>query len=601
MRMLSSIWTIAVWEMKRSMTTMGRHVLPLAVGLLILLVLVTAFAAQSGVHMQDGMYRIGVDDSNVARVVAPDNRFTVIIADGPALWEDRFAYDIVILRGEVYAADTDKGRAALKSLERDYEAYVSRVAAAEPDLFAAYPLWIDLEYVKSEIDFVATESGQRVGAPVGAPKPPAPSGPVEAVTLPPSTMPVSEDDLRQHLAETEGDHPFSRYTGVLSESSSADRLRTPSQLSPPLPFDSIILIFVFIFPLYFTSQFFMMSVMNERVGRAGEALLSAPVRPSAVIIGKALPYFALMLFIAAAITFLIGAPAGILIPLIPVILFFLANALIIGMAARSFKELSFVSIFFSTLVTAYLFFPTVFANTHVISIISPLTLVVLELQGDGFTAAEYLYSTALFFATSVILFYIGIVNYREERLFSAKPLASRLADFISGGIVRGHPHLSLFLLAALSIPFVFMVQMMVLVLFFNIPMPLSLILLIVAAAFIEEFAKSVGIYAIARERPAFLTPKNLLLGASVIGLGFLAGEKLLLLATLAQISESIFGSALFLSLGVLWMPLLLHITGVLITGAFLLLWGRRAYGPGLIVASAVHSLYNLHFILGGLL
>jgi ABC-type Na+ efflux pump permease subunit len=31
--------------------------------------------------------------------------------------------------------------------------------------------------------------------------------------------------------------------------------KTPSQLSPPLPFDSIILVFIFIFPLYFTSQF----------------------------------------------------------------------------------------------------------------------------------------------------------------------------------------------------------------------------------------------------------------------------------------------------------------------------------------------------------
>ena len=49
------------------------------------------------------------------------------------------------------------------------------------------------------------------------------------------------------------------------------------------------------------------------------------------------------------------------------------------------------------------------------------------------------------------------------------------------------------------------------------------------------------------------------------------------------------------------MPLLLHITGVLITGGFLLLGGRRAYGPGLVTASVVHSLYNLHFLLGGLL
>ncbi len=167
--------------------------------------------------------------------------------------------------------------------------------------------------------------------------------------------------------------------------------------------------------------------------------------------------------------------------------------------------------------------------------------------------------------------------------------------------MRDHPHASLFALALLSIPFVFMVQMMALVLFFNIPMPLSLALLVITAAFIEEFAKSLGLYAIARERPGFLTLKNLIIAASVIGLGFLIGEKLLLFATLAQISESIFGSALFLSLGLLWMPLLLHIAGVLITGGFILFGGRRAYVPGIIVASVVHSLYNLYFILGGLL
>ncbi|NLA39659.1 MAG: PrsW family intramembrane metalloprotease, partial [Methanomicrobiales archaeon] len=92
-----------------------------------------------------------------------------------------------------------------------------------------------------------------------------------------------------------------------------------------------------------------------------------------------------------------------------------------------------------------------------------------------------------------------------------------------------------------------------------------------------------------------------LIAASVIGLGFLIGEKLLLFATLAQISESIFGSAIFLSLGVLWMPLLLHIAGVLISGGFLLSFGRRAYVPGIVAASVVHSLYNLYFILGGIL
>ncbi|MDV2481356.1 PrsW family intramembrane metalloprotease [Methanoculleus sp. Wushi-C6] len=600
MSLASSIRTIAVWEMNRSMTTMGRSVLPLAAGLLALLVLVTAFAAQSGVHMQDGIYRIGIDDPEVARIVTPDSRFTVELADGHTLWNDRFAYDILVLSGEVYAADTDKGRAALTALRRDYDAYVSRVAAAQPDLFAGYPLWIDLEYVRSEIDFLATQSGQQVGAPADTRRPPAPSGPVEAVTPPPATVPVSENDLRQHLAETGSQSPLSRYTGIISSSSATDGLRTPAELSPPLPYDALILVFVFIFPLYFTSQFFMMSVMNERIGRAGEALLSTPVRPAAIVVGKAVPYLAIMLLVSAAITVFIGAPLAILLPLFPVILFFLANALIIGMAARSFKELSFVSIFFSTLATSYLFFPTVFANTHVISIISPLTLVVLQIQGEGFTAVEYIYSTALFFLTSAVLIYAGTVNFREERLFSEKPLTSRLVDFVAGVIGRDHPHLSLFLLSAFTIPFVFMVQMMTLVLFFNIPMPLSLVILTVSAAFIEEVAKSVGLYAIARERPGFLTVKNLLLGAVAIGAGFLVGEKLLLFATLSQITESIFGSVLFLSLQVLWMPLLLHIGGVLITGTFLLVGGRRAYVPGLVVASVVHSLYNLYFLLGGL-
>ncbi|MBP7145042.1 MAG: PrsW family intramembrane metalloprotease, partial [Methanoculleus sp.] len=121
MSLASSIRTIAVWEMNRSMTTMGRGVLPLAAGLLVLLVLVTAFAAESGIHMQDGIYRIGIDDPDVARIVDADTRFTVETVSGPALWNNRFAYDIVVIRGEVYAADTGKGRAALTALKRDYE------------------------------------------------------------------------------------------------------------------------------------------------------------------------------------------------------------------------------------------------------------------------------------------------------------------------------------------------------------------------------------------------------------------------------------------------------------------------------------------------
>jgi hypothetical protein len=376
--------------------------------------------------------------------------------------------------------------------------------------------------------------------------------------------------------------------------------KTPSQLSPPLPFDSIILIFVFIFPLYFTSQFFMMSIMNERIERKGEILLSLPVRAGSIILGKMLPYFLGMLAICTGLTYWIQAPLIIILPLIPVIVFFLANALLIGMLSRSFKELSFISIFFSTVATSYLFFPSIFANVHVISLVSPLTLIVLSLQGTAWTATDYLYSTSLFWLTGAVIFYIAAKNFKEERLFSEKNLVVRMREFLSEVLSRKRPFLSLFLLSGFTIPFIFMVQMMCLVLFFNLPMPYSLVLLLLFAALVEEVAKGIGIYTLYARDAGFFTWRNVVFACAATAIGFLVGEKLLLFVTLAQITESVFGSILFLSLGVLWMPLLLHFAGVLIVTACLKLGGRGWFVPGLALAMVVHSLYNLYFILGWL-
>jgi len=387
---------------------------------------------------------------------------------------------------------------------------------------------------------------------------------------------------------------------MLSSSTTNTTFRTPSQPSPPLPFDSIILIFIFIFPLYFSSQFFMMSIMNERIERKGELLLSSPVSATVIILGKMLPYLLLMLAISAGLTVYIRAPATIILPLIPVILFFLANALIIGMVSRSFKELSFISIFFSTVATSYLFFPSIFANVHIISLISPLTLIVLTLQGTAYTATDYLFSTALFWLTAGVIFYVSIRNFNEERLFSEHGLLTRIREFVGSSLSEKHPFVSLFLLSGFSIPFVFMAQMLCLVVFFNLPMPFSLILLIILGAEIEEMAKAVGIYTLYVRDPQFFSWKNLFVACGATAIGFLVGEKLLLFATLAEITESVFGSVLFLSLGVLWLPLLLHFAGVCIVAVCLKLGGRKWLVPGIFFATVIHCLYNLYFILGWL-
>lgn len=592
--------TISRWEVKRSLTTMGRNVLPLAAVLFILLVLATGFAQESGVHLQDGMYAMATDSPDLAGVIAGDARFRVTLAGAGSLpAAGAGPYDLVVAGERIAAADTARGRAALAAFSRDYARYETWVYTRQDDLFAAYPLWIDEIAVISELDFLATQRGQAVGAVPRTGTAPVPEGAVEAVATPSASLDVPPDDLRSDLTASAGeDSQVSRYTDVLSGEPADLAFKTPSQLSPPLPFDSIILIFVFIFPLYFTSQFFMMSIMNERVDRKGEILLTTPVRPAHIIAGKALPYLVMMLAVSLALTLANGAPLEIMLPLLPVILFFLAFALFIGMVSRSFKELSFLSIFFSTVATSYLFFPSIFANVHVISLISPLTLIVLQVQGEGFGAMEYLYATSLFWLTSAVLFALCTANFTEERLFAHTRLLTTLRGFVSSALSPRRPHLSAFVAAGCAIPFVFMAQLMLLVLLFNLPMPLSLVSLMAGAAFIEECAKALPLYALARQSPGMLTwPRVASLGAA-IALGFLAGEKALLLATLAQISESVFGAVLFSSLQVLWIPLTLHVTGIAITGAALMLGGRRALLPGLLAASLVHLLYNLSIIMG---
>lgn len=577
---------------------MSRNTLPLAIILFILLVLVTGLAAQTGMHLQDGMYSVGVDDPQIAQLIATDPRFSVYELDASVLVKNRNAFDLIIVGGQVTGASSEKAKAAQKTLERDYAKYVNSVYNNEEDLFAAYPLWIDVQTVKSELSFLATQSGQYISAAPGRTAP-VPEGDIINIPVPSATLEFTKEQLREELVKTNAKNTqISRYTEVLISDSAMGSFKTPSQLSPPLPFDSIVLIFVFVFPLYFTSQFFMMSIMNERIERKGEVLLSTPVKPSSLIIGKALPFFMGMVAICTGLTLLIQAPLLILIPLIPIIFFFLANALLIGMLSRSFKELSFISIFFSTVATSYIFFPSIFANVHVISLISPLTLIVLTLQGTAWTIPDFLYSTSLFWLTGAVLFTIAVKNFKEERLFSEKSLVTRLREFLSEIIPERHPFVSLFLVAGFSIPFVFMVQLMCLVLFFNLPMPYSLVLLLLSAALIEEVAKAVGMYAIYARNPSFLTTNNLLFACAATAFGFLAGEKLLLFVTLSQITESVFGSILFLSLGILWMPLLLHFVCILIVACCLKWGGRGWFVPGLGIAMVVHCLYNLYFILG---
>lgn len=581
---------------------MSREVLPVTAVLLLALFLATGLTAQSGVHLHDGIYTAATDDEAAAAILAGDPSFSTTYADLATILEDPHRYDLIIADGKVWTARTTKGEAALAAFETAYRHYQNAVYGSADDLFAAYPLWIDTIEIESELDFTATEAGTSAGMQRPSHATPRPSGTVETVPTPDADLDLDKEALRAAAAK----NPAStgKVETVLGggevDTPDLGTFKTPSQISPPLPTDSLVYVFVFIFPLYFTSQFFMMAIANERSGRRGEVLLSTPAGPTTIIAGKALPYLLLMLAISTAILLVTGGPLTVLLPLIPVILFFLAGALFIGMTARSFRELSFLSIFFSTVMTAYLFFPSVFANVHAISLISPLTLVVLLFQGSGFAVADYVYATALFYLGTAAILFLCVKNFNEERLFSQERLTSKVVSFVAGAMARGHPFASLVALNALAIPLVCMVQMMYLALFFNLPLPLALVLLIFLAALTEEVFKSIGIAALFKRAGRAPGWKSLGTAAVATGVGFLLGEKLLLFVTLSQLTGSVFGDVLFSGVGLLWMPFLLHTAGAAIVAAYLKIGGARAYPFGVLTAGCVHAFYNFVLIGGAL-
>ena len=110
--------------------------------------------------------------------------------------------DLAIRAGSLLRTNGDKGAAAQKSFERDYQAYQDHIYRQQTDLFAAYPVWIKSEYIVSELDFLATQSGQHLAAPRQAYlTPPEPEN-IVTDAIPPSRISQAEmEDLRIQLEE----------------------------------------------------------------------------------------------------------------------------------------------------------------------------------------------------------------------------------------------------------------------------------------------------------------------------------------------------------------------------------------------------------------
>ena len=596
---LRAVARIARWEASRSAGVVDRRTAILGLVALLLAGAVGGAAmATGGVALDRDVYRIGVAD---------DSPYHDVVEESPALAArppdvGRLGRGIdVVVADRFYVADSQKARAALSTFRSAVRRHNLDEMRDERNESAAFPVVVTLRYVERVPDDAVTAGAESDGTATsddGDADPGAAGG----------TGGGGDGGFGAESGGVDaagggtGDDPLGvpGLGGVAGGLLGGGTSGSPADISPPFPFGALVLAFVFFIPMNFVIQPYGSSILNERINRRGELLLVAPVSPSAIVAGKTLPYLALLVGITTLVALAIGGGPVSVAAVAPIATLYLAATFVGAMFARSFKELTFVTVSISVFLTSYAFVPAIFTNVTPIALISPLTLVVHDLQGTGVTAAQYLFATGPFYVGSAVCFLLGVGVYREEDMFTQRPVPLKFLDALNSRIEgKG----SVALLSALSIPFVFIAELLAIAVLFVLPVEVSVPLLLVAVAAVEEVAKSVHVYA--GFRGPFAGQRGwktaLVLGA-LSGLGFFLGEKLTAIVQFVGLPDLTLGRAAFSTAGVavtptvglllLLAPLALHATTTSIAslGATR---NRATYLAALVPAIAVHAAYNL--------
>jgi ABC-type Na+ efflux pump permease subunit len=596
---LRAVARIARWEASRSAGVVDRRTAILGLVALLLAGAVGGAAmATGGVALDRDVYRIGVADDSPYHDVVEES--PALAARPPDVGRLGRGTDVVVA-DRFYVADSQKARAALSTFRSAVRRHNLDEMRDERNESAAFPVVVTLQYVERVPDDAVTAGAESDGVATsddGDADPGAAGG----------TGGGGDGGFGAESGGVDaagggtGDDPLGvpGLGGVAGGLLGGGTSGSPADISPPFPFGALVLAFVFFIPMNFVIQPYGSSILNERINRRGELLLVAPVSPSAIVAGKTLPYLALLVGITTLVALAIGGGPASVAAVAPIATLYLAATFVGAMFARSFKELTFVTVSISVFLTSYAFVPAIFTNVTPIALISPLTLVVHDLQGTGVTAAQYLFATGPFYVASAVCFLLGVGVYREEDMFTQRPVPLKFLDALNSRIEgKG----SVALLSALSIPFVFIAELLAIAVLFVLPVEVSVPLLLVAVAAVEEVAKSVHVYA--GFRGPFAGQRGwktaLVLGA-LSGFGFFLGEKLTAIVQFVGLPDLTLGRAAFSTAGVavtptvglllLLAPLALHATTTSIAslGATR---NRAAYLAALVPAIAVHAAYNL--------
>ncbi|MFB6179348.1 MAG: PrsW family intramembrane metalloprotease [Halorientalis sp.] len=612
---LRTILRIARWEVTKNAGGVDRKTIAVAGLALLAAGLVAPYAATQGIALDRGIYRVGVtEDSPYYQVVSSDPTFVVRKPSEHAL--EAGDIDVLIQPGRPpLAAESVKGQAALSELRSTVKRYNDQQMHQEPNQSAAFPIAVTLRYAERQnVREVLATSGN------------APNGQTGTETNNTETANGSGGIGTENTSRTGPNTGSSGGTGsgqsgtggsvsggtggavggLAGQLAGGNASGTPSDITPPFPFQSLVLAFLFVLPLNFIIQAYGSTMLSERLNRRGELLLVSPVSRFDIIGGKTLPYFAAAITLAGLIAAGLQLPAidplsvgTSVLAITPIALLFLAATFVGAMFARSFKELTFVTVTVTVSLTTYAFVPAIFTDVGPVALISPLTIVVRNLQGQAVGLGAFAFSTLPPTLTAGVLFALGAGLYREEDMFRQRPIPLKVLDALAA---RVHGKWSVAGVSVMLLPFVFVAELVGVAMLFAIPKAVSIPAILVIVVVIEEIAKSLHVYAgYAHNRfEAGLTPA-LIVGACS-GLGFFVGEKITLLAQLVGLPQQIVQAQAGLLTGVgtsslpllvafLFAPLVLHVVTAAIS-ALGASRNRETYAFTLVIAMAIHFGYN---------
>ena len=599
MSALKDTLTISKREMARFRTRFtGKPRLVLLV-IVVLCLIVSYILYHQGFVLSKGLYNVGVFPGGPEIM---DSRFKVVTVDPRTglVMLRRNAIDVYIYKDEVICRGDERSQYAAGALKQYLENRELSRIASEYEIDQAFPLRIEVNHLNApvggmdmhiDVSFSDILGGTET-SPVLPTVPDDVFGEDDSSSLPQPVTSSTDIAVEQQLDELAGGSGLPRFE---AEFASDKEIIIPSLMRPPVPLAQVIMAFFYVIPIFFVSVFFTSSFMEEKTNRKLIILLSAPVTPLQIILGKMLPYIGYSLAVIVIVTLLLKGNIFLALTIfIPVMLFIFSIYLMVALMHRTFRDQTFFSVLAVAVITVYLVAPAMFAGVSDLSYISPLTLAVQMYTSEPIGVTEYLLSTIPMYLTFLLALLVGKRIFNEEYLASFSPLHTKVGEAIYLAMDKRHLYTSVFLLSLSLIPLVFMVQLASIVFASNLPMPFALGAVLIMSVIVEEIAKSSGIVVLLQNR-IVKSLKHILVLSFISALAFLIGEKLLLYLALSVISESMFTTAIF-STGLLALPFVMHFVSTSTVCLIAARFGTRYYPLAIIAGAILHSLYNLHVV-----